>query len=196
MKNLLIKKMSICAVLFALIFVLSWTVLGMIPLGVVSATTIFLPVVLGIIIIDDWKYSLFLGFGFGLASWLRALLAPSGVLDPYFANPIVSILPRILMGISCHYLYQVYKKIPLKTVGYGLLGGTAAFVNTLFTMTFLCTIYNKEITELLIRFEYSWAGWLFGSICLLNMIPEIVLGIIVSVSLGKVFDVITTRISR
>lgn len=193
MKNKTIKKMSICAVLLALIFTLSFTILGMIPVGVVSATTIFLPVVIGIIILDDWKYSLVLGIGFGFASWLRATVAPAGVLDPYFANPIVSITPRILMAVSCHFLYQLFKKIPAKWLGYGLLGGTGALLNTVFTMTFLCTIYNSEITELLVSFQFTWVSWLLGSILLLNMLPEVALGIAVTIPVGKTFEVLSKR---
>ena len=69
MKNTM--KIAFAGILIALMFVLSWTVLGMIPLGVASATTVFIPVCVGIIFFDDFKYAVVFGLFFGIVSLVR-----------------------------------------------------------------------------------------------------------------------------
>ena len=103
-------KITFTGVLIALMFAFSWTFLGMIPLGIASATTVFIPVVIGIVCLNDFRYSLVLGCSFGICSLLRAL-SPSGILDPYFINPLVSVLPRILMAIGTHLIYNLLLKL-------------------------------------------------------------------------------------
>lgn len=186
-KDLSIKKIVFCAILIGIMFVFAWTPLGMIPLGFVSPTTVFIPVAIGIIVLDDWRYSLALGTFFGVVSWIRAMV-PAGVLDIYFANPIVSILPRSLMGIVVYFLYQFIKKIKSNALRFSITGGLVALFNTIFTISSLSIVYYNELTKFLLENNMNWGGWLFGVIVLLNMIPEILLGAISSGMICKVLN--------
>lgn len=188
-KHQRIVKITFCAIMIALIFTLSWTVLGMIPIGLVSATTVFIPVIMGIIVLNDFKYSCILGFAFGFISFLRALVAPTTVLDPFFQNPLVSILPRFLMAIASYFIYKgSCKVIKNKFVNYLILGFSVAFLNTLFTISMLSVVYYNDITSLLISSNLSWGAWLFAGIALTNMLPEIALGMISSAICGKTYE--------
>ena len=189
-------KITFTGILIALMFAFSWTPLGMIPLGIASATTVFIPVVIGIVCLNDFRYSLVLGISFGLCSLIRAL-SPTGVLDPYFLNPLVSVVPRTLMAIGTHLIYNVLLKAFSK-LKYGyeisslICGGVAALLNTLFTISILVLIYFPELTELLTT-NNSTMGLFIKGIVLTNMLPEIALGMIVTFSVAKVLKTINNK---
>ena len=178
-----IKSITFSAILIALMFAFAWTVLGFIPLGFVSPTTVFLPVAVGICCIEKKGYGIALGIAFGICSWIRAF-APASVLDPYFQNPLVSVLPRALMGIVVVFLYALIKKAVKNTIVRGIIvGALVPLFNTVFTMTLLLIFHYTDITALLEG--ASVANWLFGSVVLLNMLPELALGIIVTAIVSK-----------
>ena len=153
-----IKSITFTGVLIALMFAFAWTALGFIPLGFVSPTTVFLPVAIGICCIEKKGYGMALGLAFGICSWIRAF-APASVLDPYFQNPLVSVLPRALMGVVVVLIYAIIKKAVKNSIVRGVIVG--ALEGT------------------------SVAKWLFGSVVLLNMLPEMALGIIVTAIISK-----------
>ena len=178
-----IKSITFSAILIALMFAFAWTVLGFIPLGFVSPTTVFLPVAVGICCIEKKRYGIALGIAFGICSWIRAF-APASVLDPYFQNPLVSVLPRALMGVVVVFLYALIKKAVKNTIVRGIIvGALVPLFNTIFTMALLLIFHYADITALLEG--ASVANWLFGSVVLLNMLPEMALGIIVTAIVSK-----------
>ena len=68
------------------------------------ALLIFLPTIITSIIHGP-KSGAVMGFMAGLATLLRALLAPASPLDYLFLNPLVAILPRIFIGIVPYYVF-------------------------------------------------------------------------------------------
>ena len=189
MKDTKYFKITFTGILIALMFAFSWTVLGMVPLGIASATTVFIPVVIGIICLNDFRYTLVLGFSFGIVSLIRAL-APNGFLDPFFVNPLVSVLPRVLMAIVTHLIYnlvlRLFKKVKKGTeISAIITGGASALFNTIFTTSMLLLIYFPEIANELTNNE-SNVGLFIKAIVLTNMIPEIVLGMLVSYGVIKI----------
>ena len=178
-----IKSITFSAILIALMFAFAWTILGFIPLGFVSPTTVFLPVAVGICCIEKKGYGIALGVAFGICSWIRAF-APASVLDPYFQNPLVSVLPRALMGVVVVFLYALIKKAVKNTIVRGIIvGALVPLFNTIFTMALLLIFHYTDITALLEG--ASVANWLFGSVVLLNMLPEMALGIVVTAIVSK-----------
>ena len=178
-----IKSITFTGILIALMFAFAWTILGFIPLGFVSPTTVFLPVAVGICCIEKKGYGIALGIAFGICSWIRSF-APASVLDPYFQNPLVSVLPRALMGVVVVFIYSLIKKVVKNTIVRGVIvGALVPLFNTVFTMALLLIFHYADITALLEG--ASVANWLFGSVVLLNMLPEMALGIIVTAIVSK-----------
>lgn len=176
-------KIVFTGIMIALMFTLSFTVLGMIPLVFASATTVFIPVAIGIICLDDFRYTAVLGLGFGLSSFFRALLAPNGVLDPFFVNPLVSILPRIAASLLAHLIFRLSSKvIKNRYVNASIGGAMMAFCNTLFVIPMLILCYYKSIGEILVSNSLTYGAFL-GSIALTSMIPEIVVGAIITLAI-------------
>lgn len=122
------KWMVYNALLIAIIAVLAavpW--LGFIPVGPLSITTVHIPVIIGGILFG-WKSGLLLGIAFGISSMLVASTR-GGVTDLLFINPFVSVLPRIIFGLSISCVYELAKKI---FKGKSVLAiGTSAFVSSL-----------------------------------------------------------------
>ena len=129
--NTKLRKISTAGVLSALIILLGLTNLGMIPCSpTVSVTLLHVPVIVGTII-EGPIVGLVTAFVFGLYSLIRAAISPAGALDPFFVNPLVSVLPRLLIAVVTWFVYSSLSKIKEmpKFVGYvvsALLGALIA----------------------------------------------------------------------
>ena len=122
------RKLVLTAAFSALIIVLGITKLGLIPIGPAASITILhVPIILAACLIG-LPSALFTGAVFGIMSLIQAAMSPSGVLDPLFVNPLVSVLPRILVGLIAWGLWVAFNKIPKlpKTV----IAGITAFLST------------------------------------------------------------------
>lgn len=111
-KTLTSKKLTTAAILGAITIVLSLTPLGFIPLGIINATTMHIPVIIAAIIEGPVVGGL-VGLIFGLSSLIRAFTRPTPV-SFIFYNPLISILPRILIGIVSYYAYAGLRKVDKK----------------------------------------------------------------------------------
>ena len=111
-------KMVLAGVMAALIIVMaSVPFLGYIPLGVINATIIHIPVIIGAILLGP-KYGAFLGLVFGMTSIVKNTFSPnltSFVFSPFyqmgeyggnFYSVVISLVPRILIGVVSYYVYQ------------------------------------------------------------------------------------------
>ncbi|MCC5912111.1 MAG: ECF transporter S component [Clostridiaceae bacterium] len=97
------KSMAIAGMLGAFSVVLSATPIGYIPLPIlgINATTMHIPVIIGAIL-GGPVIGTFVGMIFGISSLLRAT-------NPFFADPLVAILPRLLIGFTSFYTYKLFK---------------------------------------------------------------------------------------
>ena len=128
-----VRDLAILGMLSGIIILLAYTPIGLIPLGPVSASTIHIPVIVGAIILGPKKGAV-LGGVMGTVSFIRALTAP-GFLDQLFRNPLVSILPRIFIGIAAYYVFIGLKNTLKKDSAAYLVGSVAgALTNTVLTL--------------------------------------------------------------
>lgn len=111
-----VRKLAIIGVLGAISTVLGLTPLGFIPVGPTRATIMHIPVIIGAIL-EGPVVGGFVGLIFGLFSIFQAVTSPTPV-SFVFLNPLVSVLPRVLIGITTYYIYKSLNKIGnKKTVG-------------------------------------------------------------------------------
>lgn len=104
-----IRKLTIIGVLGAISVVLGMTPLGFIPVGPTRATIMHIPVIIGAIV-EGPIVGAFVGLIFGMFSIYQAITAPTPV-SFVFLNPIVSVLPRVLIGITAYYTYKGLNKL-------------------------------------------------------------------------------------
>ncbi len=146
-KKISTKTLSVTGMMIAITVILAYTPLGLIPLQPISATTTHIPTII-IAILEGPLVGAVVGLAFGLISLLKALTAPAGILDPYFINPLVSVIPRILIGLITGYLYIALKKGIKKEMPSSLISAAVgSMVNTLGSMGMLYVIYASDLTE-------------------------------------------------
>lgn len=111
-KSFNLRKMVTIAVLGAISIVLGMTPLGFIPVGPTRATIMHIPVIIGAIM-EGPIVGGFVGLIFGLFSIYQAMTMPTPV-SFAFLNPLVSVLPRVLIGIVTYYVYNTLKNLGKK----------------------------------------------------------------------------------
>lgn len=134
-----IKAITITASMGALIIVMGLTHIGFIPwFSGASITIMQIPVILAALI-AGWASGLGTGLIFGVFSLIQAAIAPIGPLDPFFVNPLISILPRCLMGLCAFWCFAFFNKIPKfpKIANYAISGLFASIVNTCLVLLML-----------------------------------------------------------
>ncbi|GFP74950.1 hypothetical protein bsdtw1_01013 [Clostridium fungisolvens] len=97
------RQMVVTAMLAAISIFLGLSGLGFIKIPPVNATIMHIPVIIGAIVEGPIVGGL-IGLCFGLFSMYQAFTAPT-VTSFVFWNPIVALLPRILIGVVSYYSY-------------------------------------------------------------------------------------------
>lgn len=111
------RKIVIAGMLGAIAIMLGATGLGFIPIPSAAgrATILHIPVILAAIL-EGPVVGAFTGFLFGLYSFLT----PTGIIP---ADPIVRILPRILIGVFSYYAFIIFKKnLTLASISAAIVG--------------------------------------------------------------------------
>lgn len=180
-KALSIKEMTIVSVLGAIIFVMGWTPIGMIPLTpVLSATIIHVPVIIGALVMGP-KVGLMLGLIMGLTSLSRAWIAPQSPLNLIFMNPIISVLPRLFIGVVSYYVYQLMKKVLKNNItNLTVASMLGSVTNTVLTLGVIYLMRNGQ-TFVLEGMSSTVSQVLLSSIIVTNGIPEVIVTALITV---------------
>ena len=142
-----ISETTKIALFVAIIVLLSVTPLGYISLGVINATTIQMPVIIGAVLFG-WKKGAFLGGIFGITSLIKNTIQPnvtSFVFSPFipvfgeengsFFAIIISLLPRIMIGVVSALVFSMLSKTKLNsTVSSAAAGFLGSMTNTVLVM--------------------------------------------------------------
>ena len=135
-KQNLTFKIAVTASLSALIIIMGLTHIGFIPWFSGAAITIIQIPVFLVAMLCGWLPGLISGIIFGVFSLIVAATAPTGGLDAFFVNPLISVLPRALMGICSGFIFLGFSKIPKfpKVVNFAITGFLGSFLNTIFVL--------------------------------------------------------------
>lgn len=180
-----LSQLTTLAFLIAMIVLMTFTPnFGYIQTGIFSITTIHIPVLIGSIALGPLG-GLVLGTTWGITSYLYALSL--GTLEAaIFLNPLVSIVPRILVGLSVSYLSLATRNIQLKDVyKYSFLAASGTLINTILVLSAIFTFESAG----LISFNQALSTILtiiISSNALLELFAAIVLVPAVIVALKKV----------
>lgn len=193
------------ALFTALIFVLAVVPgLGYIPLGMLRATTIHIPVILGSVILGPKKGAL-LGGMFGLTSLVSNTISPtvtSFVFSPVLAmeaggigsgvkSVIICFAPRILTGIVPYYMYDGIRKgmrngKAVQAVSLGTAGIAGSMTNTLLVMNLIYFLFGRQYAAAKhMAYEALYRSILF--IIATNGILEAAVAAVLVAAVGQVF---------
>lgn len=181
------RNLALLGLMLAIIIILDMTPLGMIPLGTISATIVHIPAIITGIILGPVA-GFIMGTSFGIITLIHAATRPVTVLDPLFINPLVSVLPRMFIGVVAYYVYigisRLFKKSPIKNTVSTFIGGMAgSLTNTGLVFLMLYLIYAKEVVEKL--------GASFGTILIsvftTNAIAEAVISGVITMPIALAY---------
>ncbi len=177
-KNL---KMAWFGIFSAIIALLTFTPLGYIPLGAVSATTVHIPVIIASIVFGIY-FGAGLGFVMGVLCILRAVTMASAPTDLFFMNPVVSVLPRICIGLVAASVFTLSKRIlksckKRESIAVAISAALATLTNTVLVLFFLVLLYGEKISVSLSQA----LSFIIASIIAINGIVELVTAILISV---------------
>ncbi|MCK8824129.1 ECF transporter S component [Fuchsiella alkaliacetigena] len=161
-----VRDITVAGILGGVCIVLGMTPLGFIPVPTPAgaATIMHVPVIMGAILEGPLVGSL-VGLIFGIFSFLRAG-------SPFFADPVIAILPRVLIAVLAGYSYKLFS-------GHSQAVAITAVVGTLTnTLGVLALVVWKEYLPL-----EAAVG-----IALSHGIPEVVVAVIITVLIMKVWD--------
>lgn len=105
--------------------------IGNVPVGPLSITT--LPITVAVIAILEGPLDGAIAGGiWGILTWIRAFVYPSSALAPLvFTNPLIAVLPRILVGVVAGYIFRA---VANQRLGATLAGAGASLTNSLLVL--------------------------------------------------------------
>ena len=132
MKNT--RDLTLNALFIALILVLSLVPnIGIIQIGPVAIQAIHIPVIIAGLTLG-FKSGILMGFVFGASTLIVALTRASSPFDLLFINPILSVLPRILFGVSIGAMSGLMSNVVKAD---GIRFGVVAFVSSILHSVFV-----------------------------------------------------------
>lgn len=179
------RNLARLGVLIALMLVLSSTPIGYVLIGPIQVTTMHIPVVLGAII-GGVPYGFILGLAFGLNSMLRALQGLSGPLSFAFANPLISVVPRVLFGLIVGYLATVWRNKNV-VIRYALPAVIGTVMHTLLVMGTLYLVYAARVAEVRNITAEAVQAMVLSTV-VANGIPEAILAAVVSTPIARILE--------
>ena len=155
-----VQSLAVLAMFTAILFLLTFTPIGMIDLPIIKATVLHVPVIIGALLLGP-KKGAFLGGMFGLASLLKNTLVPnlsSFAFSPLIPVPgldrgspwalVVCFVPRILVGVTPWLVYTLLQALSrrrgsvLQAGSMALSAVVGAFTNTALVMGLIALLFR------------------------------------------------------
>ena len=192
-----VQGMAILAMFTGIIFLLTFTPIGMIDLPVIKATVLHVPVIIGSILLGPRKGA-FLGAMFGLSSLIKNTLVPglsSFVFTPLIPVPgldrgspwalFICFVPRILVGVTPWMTYTFFKFLCRKsnagvqTAGMVMAGIVGALTNTALVMGSIGLLFTEAYAAAQGIPADAVAGFILGIVAV-NGIPEAIVAAVIT----------------
>lgn len=143
-----IRKLVLIAMLSGISIFLGVSGLGFIKLPAFNLTIMHLPVIIGAIL-EGPTVGAAVGLMFGLFSMYQAITAPT-LTSFVLLNPIISLLPRVLIGIVAYYSYKaIYKVLKKQKISIGVAAILATLTNTVGVLGLTYLLYLDKYAQAL-----------------------------------------------
>ncbi|MCR4615990.1 MAG: ECF transporter S component [Clostridiales bacterium] len=172
------------SLLSAIIIVMTFVpYIGYISYGALSITLLHIPVIVGGVMLGV-KGGTFLGGVWGVTCLIKAVFLPPTPLEGIiFRNPLISVVPRILVGLVAGLMCSVFNKFAHKGLAAGIAAVIATVTNTVLVLGGIYLIYGKSYGADLGIATVNFGG-LFKYIMAaftINAVLEIVAAVVISV---------------
>ncbi len=175
--HLNVRQIAVIGMLSGISIVLGLTGYGFIPLPIARATIMHIPVIIGAIL-EGPVVGMLIGLIFGVFSIFQNLANPN-LLSFAFINPLVSVLPRILIGLTSYYFYRL-AATKTKSLRIGLGAAIGSLTNTFGVLGMIYLLYASRYAEVKGIDAATAAKVIFG-VALTNGLPEAIIAVIITV---------------
>ncbi|MBE6169119.1 MAG: ECF transporter S component [Enterococcus casseliflavus] len=186
-------RLVIRAILTAIIILQTMVpFLGFIPIGITSLTIIHITVIVAAIVLGT-KDGMFIGLVWGIFTMIRAFTSPTTPLDiAVFTNPIISVVPRVLVGLVAGLLFTIIYKKTKKVVAASIVAAIfGTITNTVLVLTLMGTLYTGLVATTY-GVDASALFVTLGGIAVTNGISEVITAAILTPILVKALFVATS----
>lgn len=153
--------------------------LGLIRLPIFNLTIMHIPVIIGAIL-EGPVVGIAVGLIFGLFSMYQNITAP-GLTSFIFWNPIVALIPRMLIGIVAYYSFKLFKsKIKNTGVCAGIAAVLGTLTNTIGVLGLTYILYLDQYAQAREISREAVAGTLL-TVGLTNGIPEAIVSALITI---------------
>ena len=147
--------------------------LGLIRLPIFSLTIMHIPVIIGAIL-EGPVVGIAVGLIFGLFSMYQNITAP-GLTSFIFWNPIIALIPRILIGIVAYYSFKLNTGVSA-----GIASILATLTNTIGVLGLTYILYLDKYAQAREISRDAVAGTLIA-VGLTNGIPEAIVSALITI---------------
>lgn len=176
------RKLVTIGTLGGISIFLGITRLGFIPLGIFNLTIMHIPVILGALL-EGPIVGLATGLIFGLFSMYQNFVAPTSPVSFVFLNPIVALIPRMLIGITSYYLYKGLKnKFKNKGIAIGISAVAGSLTNSIGVLGLIYILYLEPYSQAINKPAHLISSILITAL-LTNGLAEAVFSALISIPL-------------
>lgn len=201
------KRMAALAMLAGLLLVMGMTGIGFIPLPVIKATTMHIPVILGAVLLGPGAGA-FLGAVFGLCSIWANTTTPgllSFAFSPFMTNEgfvgaakalWIALGCRILFGFVAGWLWKLTQKLKLPDLAaLSLTGAVATICHTVLVMGSIYLLLAQQYAEAKAVAVSAVFGLVMTTVAA-SGIPEAVAAALLVTLIGKVLLAYTAKLRK
>lgn len=197
-KKYSMQWMTGTAMMIALTMVLANTPLGLIRLPFLTATTLHIPVIIATLVLG-LEAGIITGLTFGISSLITNLTGAS-FFAPFFINPLVSVLPRVLFPVCVFAIQKMVVRVVghydcHRPVAYIVASAVGTLLHTVMVMFMIYLLYRTQIVELIAAgagapevLAQRGVGLGITILAVINGVPEAIVATVISPFVAQALD--------
>lgn len=184
-------QLTMISMLVAILIVQTFVpMLGYIPIGPIDVTIVHITVILSAVLFGP-KIGLTVGTTWGLLSMFRAYMQPTPF-NIVFLNPLISVLPRALVGWGSAKVFQFLSKRMSNRLAYSVTAAFGTLTNTVLVLGGIYLFAAEAYANALGISQTALLGAL-GTVVATNGLIEIIASIIILPLLAVPLEIVLKR---
>ena len=189
-----VYQLTLISMMVALLIMQTFVpILGYIPLGPIDVTIVHITVILSAVLFGA-KFGTIIGTIWGALSMLRAFIQPTPF-NIVFLNPLISILPRLLVGLISASVFGILKDRMPRTGAYAVTAAVGTLTNTVLVLGSIYLFASEAYAGALGISESALLGAL-GTIVATNGVIEMIAAVIILPVLALALEKFVMRTAR
>ncbi|WP_287822171.1 ECF transporter S component [Clostridium sp.] len=172
-----VRQLTVVGMLSGISIMLGITGWGYIKLPILQATIMHVPVIIGAII-EGPIVGMCIGLIFGISSIIQNIMTPT-LLSFALINPLVSILPRILIALTSYYAYK-FMIGNNKALKIGVGAAIGSITNTIGVLGIIYLLYLQQYAKHM-KINSATASKAILGVAIVNGIPEMIAAVFITV---------------